>query len=142
MGSLITTATAVGRLKEANRVISELVCSRNGKGKEHTHTARYFRAPQGVLTRTMQRVIDSEEMKHVLGDVYCDDWRLACRDSTFVSEHMLRQVQEGSIIIAHMPEKNTDREAIFIILQQILQELNSLGYRVVSLSELNESWPS
>ena len=101
---------------------------------------RWYRAPQGVYTNAMKQVLEDNRgdasIRHVLGDCYCDDWALACQDSSFVYKTTMRQVREGSILITHMPEKNTNREAILDVLERLLCDLNSQGYQCVSLSEM------
>jgi len=90
-------------------------------------------------TSTRDNISSGKIMQHVLGDCYSDDWALACRDSSFVYRTTMRQVREGSILITHMPEKNTDREAIFDVLEMLLRDLDSQGYRCVSLGEMWEA---
>lgn len=74
---------------------------------------------RGLLTETMQQVLIEEgNMRHVLGDCYCDDWRFAAdvdgetvsaeqrkQHMKHVADLMLSQVQPGSIAILHMPER-------------------------------------
>mmetsp|Transcript_17455 Transcript_17455/g.37839 ORF Transcript_17455/g.37839 Transcript_17455/m.37839 type:complete len:348 (-) Transcript_17455:83-1126(-) len=101
----------------------------------------WFRAPQGVFTPTMRRVISSSDIpaSHVLGDVFCDDWALACKDSRFVCDTMVRQATEGSIAIVHMPERGSDREACLKVLESFLQAMTDRGYKVVSISQMAEA---
>ena len=116
--------------------------SANKRMKELTHAkVCWFRAPQGVFTPTMRRVITSPDIQasHVLGDVYCDDWALACKDANFVCDTMTRQATEGSIVIMHMPEKGTDREACLKVLERFLQAMTGRGYKVVSISQMMEA---
>ena len=53
-------------------------------------SVKWFRAPQGRLTRSMHAVITEEGMRHALGDAYCDDWCIS--DHAFVADTLLRQV--------------------------------------------------
>lgn len=121
-------------------------------------TIRWFRAPQGVMTARMRQIVDKQgNMKHVLGDCYCDDWRFAEQvdsstddnntdDDTVekrqrtmmkpVAELMLAQAQPGSIAIFHMPERGF-REATIYALEYFLQGLQEKGWRCVNLSEMH-----
>lgn len=111
---------------------------------------RWFRAPQGVFTRAMHRVLSSSApqdssgnndpiIHHVLGDCYCDDWALASKDPLFVVRTMKRQVKEGSVAILHMPERGTEREATLVVLETLLRDWDQMGYRCVSLGEMWEA---
>lgn len=136
-----------------NQVLEDLINKNGDERKDGPYRIRWFRAPQGIYTRAMQQVMEernegapySQEdtnrpiMRHVLGDCYCDDWALACRDANFCFQTTMRQVNKGSILITHMPERNTDREAILDVLERLLQELDNQGYRCVSLSEMWEA---
>jgi peptidoglycan/xylan/chitin deacetylase (PgdA/CDA1 family) len=123
-----------------NRALQDLVNDDDDDDMSHLpYRIRWYRAPQGIYTRAMKQVLDnrgSVSTRHVLGDCYCDDWALACRDSAFVYKTTMRQVREGSILITHMPEKNTNREAILNVLERLLCDLDSQGYRCVSLGEM------
>ena len=119
----------------------------------------WFRAPQGRLTRSMHAIITEEGMRHALGDAYCDDWCIS--DHAFVANTLLRQVcashaaarrcmhgqactracvraqvQDGSIIIMHMPERGF-REHTLAAMAQLLDGLSERGLHVVTLSELD-----
>ena len=65
---------------------------------------RWFRAPSGRFTRTMQAVTERHGLRHALGDAYCDDWRVP-GDVRWVADTMLAQAQAGSVCIVHMPER-------------------------------------
>ena len=56
---------------------------------------RWFRAPSGRFTRTMQAVTERHGLRHALGDAYCDDWRVP-GDVQWVADTMLAQAQAGS----------------------------------------------
>ena len=96
-------------------------------------------------------------MRHALGDAYCDDWCIS--DHTFVANTLLRQVcaspaasrlcmhactracacaqvQDGSIIIMHMPERGF-RDHTLAAMAQLLAGLTERGLHVVTLSELD-----
>ena len=120
-------------------------------------SVKWFRAPQGRLTSSMRAVVVDEGMRHALGDAYCDDWCIS--DHTFVANTLLRQVcaspaasrlcmhactracacaqvQDGSIIIMHMPERGF-RDHTLAAMAQLLAGLTERGLHVVTLSELD-----
>jgi peptidoglycan/xylan/chitin deacetylase (PgdA/CDA1 family) len=99
---------------------------------------RWFRAPQGRMTRVMQEVVAAEGMQSALGDCYCDDWAFA--DSSYASNCvaplMLRQVQPGgSIAVLHMPERGF-REASLQALEEFLQGTTGKNLRCITLSQM------
>mmetsp|Transcript_24593 Transcript_24593/g.73499 ORF Transcript_24593/g.73499 Transcript_24593/m.73499 type:complete len:254 (-) Transcript_24593:33-794(-) len=95
---------------------------------------RWYRSPQGVLTRRMRDVLARQRgMVHVLGDAYCDDW--AVDDPAFISRTLLRMAQPGSIIIMHMPEAKCRRWCLDA-LRLLLEGLGERGLACVTLSEL------
>lgn len=113
-------------------------------------SARWFRAPQGILTDSMKMVLAEEgnTTKHVLGDVYCDDWRFAQDVDKSGEERrraimrqaadlMLSQVQPGSIIILHMPEKGF-RQGTLHALECVLDGLKERGLECVNLTTMDE----
>lgn len=129
-------------LQKTNAVLTEL------DGATHN---RWFRAPQGILTNRMHQVITEEgNMRHALGDSYCDDWRFAAdvdgenvsaekrkQVMTHVAELMLSQVQPGSIAILHMPERGF-REGGLLALEFFLQGLKARGLKCLSLTEMDQ----
>jgi peptidoglycan/xylan/chitin deacetylase (PgdA/CDA1 family) len=100
---------------------------------------RWFRAPQGRMTRVMQEVVAAEGMQSALGDCYCDDWAFADSNSNashVVAPLMLRQVQlGGSIAVLHMPERGF-REASLQALEEFLQGTTGKNLRCITLIEM------
>lgn len=111
---LRATTTAIERIPGAPRV-------------------RWFRAPQGVYTGTMRKVVKDHGLRHAIGDVYCDDWGV--RDAKWIARTLLQQVKPGSIIIMHMPERRF-REQTFEALELVLQGLSKRGLKCTTLSDL------
>lgn len=95
---------------------------------------RWFRAPQGLYTRSMARVVRRAGMAHALGDVYCDDWALS-RNASWAARTMLRQARPGSIVITHMPEVGFRRHTLES-LSLLLDGLSARGLKVVTLTTL------
>jgi peptidoglycan/xylan/chitin deacetylase (PgdA/CDA1 family) len=98
---------------------------------------KWFRAPQGRMSRAMCEVLQEEGMVHVLGDCYCDDWAFAeDGDTKAVAPLMLNQVQPGgSIAIFHMPERGF-REASLQAMKEFLDGTKERNLRCVSLTEM------
>ena len=94
---------------------------------------RWFRAPQGVLTSRMSRVLTRHGLRHAIGDAYCDDW--AVSDGKWVATTLLKQAKAGSIIILHMPEKGF-REHTLQALTLLLEGLSKRGLKCITLSEM------
>ena len=97
---------------------------------------RWFRAPQGVLSTAMSHAVQSQQLRHALGDAYCDDWAMS-HNVPYVVKTLLRQVTPGSIIVLHMPEKGF-REHTFRVLERLLDGLHERGLRCAPLSECAE----
>jgi peptidoglycan/xylan/chitin deacetylase (PgdA/CDA1 family) len=97
-------------------------------------SVRWFRAPQGRLTRTMAAVVTQQGLRHALGDCYADDWAME-HNAKFVSTTMLRQVKRGSICITHMPERGF-REHTLHSLTRLLEGLTARGIKCRTLSEM------
>eukprot|EP00913_Durusdinium_trenchii_P012679 g11906.t1 len=96
---------------------------------------RWFRAPQARLTMEMAEVLQARNMTHALGDCYADDW--AIPDPVRVASVYLRQVQEGSVVIMHMPQEGF-RQHTYEALRLFLRGLQKRKLRAVTLSELRQ----
>lgn len=102
---------------------------------------QWFRAPQGLMSSAMCRALADRHMTNIMGDCYCDDWAFAEKmNSTtgVVAPIMLRQVQEGSIAIFHMPQ-NSFRSATLDALAEFLQGLQERNLRCVTVSEMMQN---
>lgn len=95
---------------------------------------RWFRAPQGIYTNAMHEVCTRHDIRHAIGDAYCDDW--AVSDAKWVARTLLKQAKAGSIIIMHMPEKGF-REHTLQALELVLQGLSERGLKCTTLSDLS-----
>ena len=99
---------------------------------------RWFRAPQGVITRRMKDVVEENGMRHVLGDVYCDDWAFADSENRHVAPLMLSQVHSGgSIAVFHMPERGF-REKSLDAIEQFLAGAKAKGLHCITLSAMED----
>ena len=99
---------------------------------------KWFRAPQGVMTKSMNEVLKEEGIMNVLGDCYVDDWAFAEAGNTDrVAPLMLKQVRPGSIAIFHMPQHGF-REGCLNAIKEFLDGLQKRGMRCVSLNEIEQ----
>ena len=76
-------------LRKANAILEELEerCGSGGGDVDNNSNqqqqstkkkTRWFRAPQGIMTKDMANAVAQEgNIQHVLGDCYCDDWCFA-----------------------------------------------------------------
>jgi len=112
-------------LLEASAAIEEV-----GSG-----SPRWFRAPQGKLSKSMRGALQRHGMRHALGDCYCDDWGI--EDPEFIAKTMLRQANSGSIAIMHMPERGF-REHTLEAMRLFLEGLGERGIRCMTLTSLAE----
>ena len=94
---------------------------------------KWYRAPHAKLSDVMQNVIDEREMVHVISDAFAND--TAIPDSKWIAEFVLKQVQPGSIIVIHMPERGV-REWLYEALELTLIGLKDRELKAVTLSEL------
>ena len=116
-------------LQRANKALDEM------DGGVRT---RWFRAPQGVMTRHMKEVVEENGMRHVLGDAYCDDWAFADSDNRHVAPLMLSQLHSGgSIAVFHMPERGF-REKSLDAIEQFLEGATAKGLQCITLSAMEE----
>ena len=103
-------------------------------GREET--ARWFRAPAGILSDTMLSVLGRRGATTVLTDCYANDCQIP--DPRFIAWGMSRRVTHGSILILHMPERGFrewNLEAIVLVLEMLKER----GLRPVTLSELDRA---
>ena len=97
---------------------------------------RWFRAPQGMLTEPMREAVVSQQLRHALGDAYCDDWAME-HNAPYVSRTLLSQCQAGSILILHMPEVGF-REHTLKVLEEVLDGLSKRKLKCVTLTQAAE----
>ncbi len=118
-------------LDETNEILRAFVAN-------DTQQIKWFRAPQGVMSRAMCEVLRDRQMKNVLGDCYCDDWAFAekvCSTSQVVAPIMLKQAEAGSIAIFHMPQRGF-RETTLDALEEFLHGLKERNLKSVTISEM------
>ena len=97
---------------------------------------KWYRAPHAKLSNEMQEVLDSLNMVHVISDAFAND--TAIPDPKWISETIIDQVKEGSIIVMHMPEKGV-REWCLDAMELTLDHISrNLGYDIVNLTELEK----
>ena len=109
--------------------------SLNSNPSGRSFFCRWFRAPSGRLSETMTHVLDKHGLKHVLTDCYVNDAHIPF--PKWIGWAISKCVQEGSIIVLHMPEKGF-RQWNIIAIEDVLTRLKAQGLRSVTLSDLNK----
>lgn len=98
-------------------------------------TVRWFRAPHGKYTRSMEAVLHSRGLTNVMCDTYA-----SCpivEDGEYIGRMLARNAREGSIILLHMPERGF-RDWCMVALRRLLEQLESRDLRIVTVSELGQ----
>jgi peptidoglycan/xylan/chitin deacetylase (PgdA/CDA1 family) len=93
----------------------------------------WFRAPHGRYTAAMAAQLQQRSMQNVMCDTYASCPIL--QDGPAVATQLLATVQNGSIILLHMPEVHV-RQWCWEALELLLAGLTDRGYRVVTISQL------
>lgn len=94
----------------------------------------WFRAPHGKLSPIMQRVLKRHGLINIMVDCYANDPFIP--DAQYLADFILRYVDDGSIVLLHMPERGF-REWNFEALKLVLQGLQLKGLKPVSISGLH-----
>ena len=97
---------------------------------------RWYRPGSGRYTRGMLELLDSRGYKIVLADVYPFDHIIA--SSGFHRWYVRRSVRNGSIVALHDAANRGRRTAE--TLDELLPQLDRLGYRVTSLDRAVEQF--
>ena len=93
----------------------------------------WYRAPFGNLSRNMQKVIDRENLIHVVPDAFANDTYIP--DPNWISKYILKRVKPGSIILIHMPEREV-REWNYEAMKLTLQGLKEMNLEILNLTEM------
>ena len=101
---------------------------KNFKNKE----IKCFRPPSGAFNKMMSRILQKHNYKNILGDVYSADPNITDKD--FHINFVRKNLQNGSIIIFHFPEKNR-RTQTLEILETIIPEILPRGFQFITLEE-------
>jgi len=111
----------------------------NKQSPPETIGVRWFRAPHGRFTTTMEEGLARREMYNVMCSAYA-----ACpiiEDGPWLAETLSQQIRNGSIALIHMPEKCGFREYCFEALELLLEALcNKKNFKVVTVGELEQIW--
>ena len=124
-------------LDESNKLLWKVV-SRGDDDDDNVPRIAWFRAPQGIMSQAMCRVLREQTMKNIMGDCYCDDWAFAEKvgsTSQVVAPLMLKQVQAGSIAIFHMPQRGF-RETTLDAMREFLEGIQQRKLKCVTVSEM------
>ena len=80
--------TFQGELHRSTQILNEIMeqsgCATSDSASTSSsgRRCRWFRPPQGLMTKVMRNVVQEEGLQTVLGDCYCDDWAFAEEDDT------------------------------------------------------------
>mmetsp|Transcript_52935 Transcript_52935/g.123944 ORF Transcript_52935/g.123944 Transcript_52935/m.123944 type:complete len:357 (+) Transcript_52935:66-1136(+) len=96
---------------------------------------RWFRAPKGLMSSAMKRVLQGHGYKNVMFDRYALDTEVD--DPAWIAEQLLHKMDSGSIALVHMPEQDF-REWNLEALELVLKGLQARQLRAVTVSELAE----
>ena len=94
----------------------------------------WFRAPHGKLSPIMQRVLERHGLINIMVDCYANDPFIP--DAQYLADFILRYVEDGSIVLLHMPERGF-REWNFEALKLVLEGLKIQGLKPLTISELH-----
>ena len=99
-------------------------------------TARWYRAPFGVLTAGNAAVVRSERLEPVLGDIYPED--AALPGAARIVRRTLDRLRGGSVVILHDSSVHGDRsrEQTLAAVEAILVASARLGLSAVRVREL------
>jgi peptidoglycan/xylan/chitin deacetylase (PgdA/CDA1 family) len=109
----------------------------NGQGKEFDiglenikkidhNPITLFRPPYGAYNNDTKVLTEDHKMKMVLWNEDPRDW--SSTDPTIVTQHVLSQVQQGSIIVLH------DRPSTISALPEIIKGIRKKGLKLVTIS--------
>lgn len=110
-------------LDETNDIISQYT---NIKTK-------WYRAPHAKISANMKKVLHDNNLVHVISDSFAND--TAIPDSKWIAKFILNNVQEGSIIVIHMPERGV-REWLYEAMELTLIGLKDMNLNALTLTEL------
>ena len=96
----------------------------------------YVRPPYGAKNNTVLNAISDVGYTHtVLWNVDTNDWKNKSSDE--IASHVLKNSGNGNIVLMHtIPNSNSAKA-----LPKIIEGLQSIGYKLVSISELIEASP-
>ena len=98
-------------------------------------TVRWLRPASGWYTSAMVAAMEQQGYRCALGSIYPYDAQIS--SASLSAGYIMANVRPGSIIILH---EGGDRGRRTVeVLRRVLPALKKRGYRVVSLSELNEA---
>ena len=102
--------------------------------REYTeYIPKWYRAPHAKISANMKKVLHDNNLVHVISDSFAND--TAIPDSEWIAEFILNNVQEGSIIVIHMPERGV-REWLYEAMEMTLIGLKNKNLEVLNLTQL------
>ena len=99
--------------------------------------ATLFRPPGGFLFPWQRKMVAEQDFIHISADVMVGDWKDV--DAETIRARVLKKVRPGSIIVLH--DGGGNRSATIAAVPMIIDELKSMKYEFVTVSELLELQP-
>ena len=96
-----------------------------------------FRPPGGFLFPWQRKMVAEHGFTHISAAVRVGDWNDV--DAETIRDRVLKKVRPGSIIVLH--DGGGDRRATIAAVPLIIEELRSLEYEFITVSELLELQP-
>lgn len=99
-----------------------------------TEEIRWFRAPHGKYTLSMEEQLRKRNLRNVMCDTYA-----SCpivQDGEYIGRALANSAKDGSIILLHMPERGF-RDWCITALRHLLEGLTKQGLKSVTLSQLD-----
>lgn len=139
MTNLFTNYSAKAQILATKKLIEN--------STQKPNSAWYFRPPWGAINKDIEKVLEDENIKPVLADIFMakaqafkDFKSIEPVDKT--SKKILNNTQNGSIILLHLSDYRCNGERVWdtpntaAILEQVIPALKERGFVFVSLSEL------
>jgi peptidoglycan/xylan/chitin deacetylase (PgdA/CDA1 family) len=132
-GQAVDQCTAIIQQLQSRAAAAEAAAEEHNNNPTRT-TPPWFRAPHGRYTAEMAAQLRQRQMVNVMCDTYASCPIL--QDGAAVAAQLLSTVQNGSIILLHMPEVPV-RQWCWTALELLLEGLvTERGFRVVTIGQL------
>ena len=87
---------------------------------------KLFRPPFGKISREMPKILERNNYKMILGDLYSFDYHI--NDVNFHTKYLTKNISKGSIIVLHFPGKPKNYQTMEI-LKKIIPNIQKKGFK-------------
>lgn len=94
---------------------------------------KWFRAPRGMMSSSMDNVLRKRGYSSILTDIYSDDWLIDDRD--FHSSIIKHASRDGSVVVLHVMDEARVHRTVEI-LKDAIPALRKRGFSFLRLSDL------